>query len=104
MFVKCLLLESLQECLNLLVKYEKKIWYVLSAEHHPALEANKVPTKSLHYLSVAINGRLENYVCWKENSHHAEVSRRRKEEGQMVKERMRRDSERGSGSNNPIYF
>lgn len=81
----------------------------MSAEHRPALEANKVRTKSLHYLSVAINGRLENYVCWKENSYHAVVAgnrrrRRRREEGRMEEGRMRGDSERGSGSNNPVYF
>lgn len=48
---------------------EEKYGSFLNAEHHPALEANKVHAKSLHYLSVAINGRLENYVCWKENSY-----------------------------------
>lgn len=66
------------------------MWYVLSAEHHPALEANKVHAKSLHYLSVAINGRLENSVCY-----HAEVAgrKRRREEGRMGEGRMRGEGE-----------
>lgn len=78
----------------------RKTWYILSAEHHPAIAANKVYAKTLHYLSVAINGRLKNYVCWIENSYHAEVTgrkRRRREKGRMREGRMRGDSKRGSG-------
>lgn len=90
MFLKCWVLESLQEWLDISVNMKKKK-YDLSAEHHPALEANKVHAKSLHYLSVAINGRLENYVCWKENSYHAEEAGR---EGGKRQNGRRKDERR----------